>query len=366
MARGPEPVRTGHERAAHAGTARGPGRSPRRGGRPRRAAPARPGARGLPRRRDRARGRDPALRRVRADRGHRPGLVHPRPTPVVLARTAAVAAIGLAVFSASSPCHRTACGRPWGCSAPIRTRRGPRIRARDGEALVTAAGARSRPALTARVFCGAHLLGGAARSARGPRSGPSAGAGRHLYTVRSPSLRRNYNALLLGPAGLRNRGLLVRVLAHLGPRPAARLGRARCLACVLGTPPASWPSRGLPVVRVTAAAWRPRARPGGPSPSGRRAGGADGEPVAVVGGLRADGALRRPRWATPCAAGPGPSSRWDRGRAPRVAPPLPGFDLIHDGFNREWPSRPPLLRYFLEEDYSFAVYRPRQPQSGAP
>ena len=47
-------------------------------------------------------------------------------------------------------------------------------------------------------------------------------------------------------------------------------------------------------------------------------------------------------------------------------PPLSEFVLIHDGFNRAWTGRPALLRYFLEEDYSFAVYRPVLSLSAAP
>lgn len=41
------------------------------------------------------------------------------------------------------------------------------------------------------------------------------------------------------------------------------------------------------------------------------------------------------------------------------APPVPGFVLFHDFFNPSLADPPPLLKYFVEEDYSFAVYLPQ-------
>jgi hypothetical protein len=48
-------------------------------------------------------------------------------------------------------------------------------------------------------------------------------------------------------------------------------------------------------------------------------------------------------------------------------PPLRGFVLVHDSFNRDRARQPRLLRPFLQEDYSFAVYLPAAPPGdGAP
>jgi hypothetical protein len=46
-----------------------------------------------------------------------------------------------------------------------------------------------------------------------------------------------------------------------------------------------------------------------------------------------------------------------------AAPTLAGFVLLHDSFNPRW-HPPPVLGYFLEEDYSFAVYVPSPPSGG--
>ena len=298
------------------------------------------------------------------------------PTPLVLARTAAMAAIGLAVFAAVlalSPhgLRETLAGMvrayphtPW-ASPPGEGWWRPWVTARRS----TFYG----PLFVLALACGAHLL---ARRVE-VRSRPAFWAFALLLAASlyhgslTHHSRRNYNALLLAPLAF---GLVVFWFAssrtwghaHSG---AARLGRAACLACVLGSAVgffghlAAFPwflahGRSLESARAD---WRTV-----PFPAGA--------PVVLMGNLwplsedyarmellsaAALGDAMRRRPVPVLALGQRPEHHGS-------PPPLWGFDLIHDGFNRAWPLRPPLLRYFLEEDYSFAVYRPRPAPSGAP
>jgi hypothetical protein len=291
------------------------------------------------------------------------------PTTTALARTAAVAAIGLAVFAtvlALSPygLRETVAGilrayphTPW-ASPPGEGWWKPWVTARRS----TFQG----PLFLLAVLCGAHLLArrGGARSRPGFAAFALVLAACLYHGSLTHHSRRNYNALLLSPLAF---GLVVHWFAAskawAGLR-AARALRAACLACVLGTAIgflgylAAFPwflahARGLEPMR---AAWSTV-----PFPAGAR--------IVLMGNLwplsedyarmerlspAALGDVMRRRPVPMVALGQRPEHRGS-------PPPLPGFDLIYDGFNREWPLRPPLLRYFLEEDYSFAVYRPRLP-----
>ena len=288
-----------------------------------------------------------------------------------LSRTAGVAALGLAVFAgvlAVSPhgLRETLAGMarayphtPW--DAP------------PGEGWwkpwTTARRSTFYGALFALALaCGAHLL-----ARRGPaRSRPAfwGFALALLLCLYEGSLthhgRRNYNALLLSPLAF---GLVVSWFAASrtwAPNAAARVGRAACLACVFGTAIgflghlAAFPwflahGRGLEAAR---AEWRSV-----PVPPAAR--------VVVMGNLwplsedydRMEllspawlGEVMRRRPAPFVVLGQRPEHRG-------TPPPLSQFVLIHDGFNRAWSRRPPLLRFFLDEDYSFAVYR-RAPEPG--
>ena len=294
------------------------------------------------------------------------------PSRTVLARTAAVAAVGLAVFAALlalSPygLTETVAGilrayphTPW-ASPPGEGWWKPWLTARHS----TFYG----PLFALAFLCGARLL-----ARRGEvRSRPAFAAFAMVLAAclyhgsLTHHSRRNYNALLLGPLAF---GLVVSWFAASrswrGAR-GTRWLRAACLACVLGTATgflgylAAFPwflahGRGLEAMR---AAWRTV-----PFPAGAQ--------IVVMGNLWAlsedygrmerlspsalgDAMRRRP--VPVLALGQGPEHRG-------TPPPLTGFVLIHDSFNRDWPRRPPLLRYFLEEDYSFAVYRP-EPGPGA-
>jgi hypothetical protein len=296
------------------------------------------------------------------------------PTRTVLARTAAVAAIGLALFAAVlalSPhgLTETVAGMlrayphtPW-ASPPGEGWWKPWLTSRRS----TFYG----PLFVLAVSCGALLL-----ARRGEvRSRPAFVAFAMILAAclyhgsLTHHSRRNYNALLLSPLAF---GLVVSWFAASrswrGARGARGL-RAACLACVLGTATgflgylAAFPwflahGRGLEPMR---AAWRTV-----PFPAGAR--------IVLMGNLWAlsedYGRMER---LSPAALGdamrrrPVPvlalGQRPEHGGTP---PPLTGFVLIHDSFNRDWPGRPPLLRYFLEEDYSFAVYEPTPPAGGAP
>jgi hypothetical protein len=149
---------------------------------------------------------------------------------------------------------------------------------------------------------------------------------------------------------------------------AARVGRAACLACVAGTASgflghlAGLPwfvrhGRGLDEAR---AAWREVAFPAGAR-------------IVLMGNLwavsedygrmellspSALGEVMRRRPVPVLAFGQRPEHRG-------TPPPLAGFVLVRGFFNPEW-SPPPILRYFLEEDYSFAVYVPAGSRGDGP
>ena len=295
------------------------------------------------------------------------------PATAVLVKTAAVAGIGLAVFAAALAASPHGLGEtlsgmarafphtPWG-APPGEGWWRPWITARTS----TFYG----PLFAAAALCGAHLLvrRGGVRS----RAALGAFALALLACLYLGSLthhsRRNYNALVLSPLAF---GIVVFWYATSqggqGGR-GARFGRAACLACVMATGAgflgqlAAFPwllahGRGLQAART---AWSAV-----PFPAGA--------PVVLMGNLwplsedydrmqllspALLGDAMRHRPVPVLALGQRPEHRG-------APPPLTGFELIHDGFNREWTRRPPLLRYFLAEDYSFAVYRP-VPGAAAP
>ena len=292
-------------------------------------------------------------------------------TAVAVGRTAAVAAIGLAVFAAVlavSPhgLRETLAGMarayphtPW-AAPPGEGWWRPWVTARRS----TFYG----PLFVLALLCGAHLL---ARNP--PRSRPVfwACALALLACLYHGSLthhsRRNYNALLLSPLAF---GIVVYWFAASTTWAATRVkraGRVACLACVLLTATGflgtvvAFPwflahGRGLEAARAD---WRSV-----PFPPGARvvlmgnlwALSEDYDRMELLSPLALGDAMRR-RPMPVLALGQRPEHRG-------APPPLAGFDLIHDGFNREWTRRPPVLRWFLEEDYSFAVYRP-VPRAGA-
>jgi hypothetical protein len=290
------------------------------------------------------------------------------PTRTALLRTGAAAALGLAVFAAVlalSPhgLSETLLGMarafpytPW-AAPPGEGWWKPWITARRS----TFYG----PLLLLAAACGAHLLarGGGVRSRPAFTACGLALAACLYHGSLTHDSRRNYNALLLSP-------LLFAVVVYwfaasrswAGAR-WARLGRAACLACVLGTAAgflghlAALPwfvahGRGLDEAR---AAWRSV-----PFPAGARivlmgnlwAVSEDYGRMEVLSASALGDAMRR-RPVPVLALG-------QRAEHRGVPPPLPGFVLLRDAFNREW-RPPPVLRHFLEEDYSFAVYAPGPP-----
>ena len=296
------------------------------------------------------------------------------PTRATVARATAVAAIGLVVFAtvlALSPhgLAETVAGilrayphTPW-ASPPGEGWWKPWLTARRS----TFYG----PLLALALLCGAHLL-----ARRGPvRSRPAFWAfvlalAILLYhgSLTHHSLR-NYNALLLSPLVF-GRVVFWFAASRTGTSSRlARFGRAACLVCALGTAIgflgylAAFPwflahGRGLEAAR---AEWRTI-----PFPAGAR--------IVLMGNLwplsEDYGRMER---LSPAALGEAMRRRpvpvLVLGQRPEhrgTPPPLSEFVLIHDGFNRAWTGRPALLRYFLEEDYSFAVYRPVLSLSAAP
>jgi hypothetical protein len=293
------------------------------------------------------------------------------PAGVALARTAAAAAIGLVVFGAVlglSPhglsetlagMARAAPYTPW-TAPPGEEWWKPWVTARRS----TFYG----PLLVIAALCGAHLL---ARRG-GVRS-------RLLFVLFVLALmgclylgslthdsRRNYNALLMSP-------LLFAVVVHWFAASRAWIGalwtrpaRSVCLAFVLLTATgflghlAAFPwfvshGRGLDEAR---AEWRSV-----PFPNGAR--------IVLMGNLWAlSEDYGRMELLSPAALGeamrrrPVPVLALGQRPAYRgVPPPLSGFVLLRDSFNPRW-HPPPVLRYFLEEDYSFAVYVPAPPPGG--
>jgi len=295
------------------------------------------------------------------------------PTGGALARTVAVAAIGLGVFTAVLALS------PHGLSATLAgmARAYPHTpwAAPPGEEwwkpwLTARRSTFYGPLLIVALFCGAHLL---ARRG-GVRSRPlfalfvlALAFCLYLGSLTHHS-RRNYNVLLLSPIFF---ALVVYWFAAsrswTGAR-AARVGRAACLACVAGTASgflghlAGLPwfvrhGRGLDEAR---AAWREVAFPAGAR-------------IVLMGNLwavsedygrmellspSALGEVMRRRPVPVLAFGQRPEHRG-------TPPPLAGFVLVRGFFNPEW-SPPPILRYFLEEDYSFAVYVPAGSRGDGP
>jgi hypothetical protein len=294
-------------------------------------------------------------------------------TAVAAGRTAAVAAIGLGVFAAVlavSPhgLRETLAGMarayphtPW-AAPPGEGWWRPWVTARRS----TFYG----PLFVLAILCGAHLL---ARTP--PRSRPVfwACALALCACLYHGSLthhsRRNYNALLLAPLAF---GIVVywfAASAAWATTRIGRVGRVACLACAFLTAAgflghlAAFPwflahGRGLDTAR---AAWRSVVFP----PEARR---------VLMGNLWSlSEDYDRMELLSPAALGDAMRRRpvpflalGQRDEHRGSPPPLAGFDLVHDGFNREWTRRPPVLRLFLEEDYSFAVYRPAAPPDAAP
>jgi hypothetical protein len=293
------------------------------------------------------------------------------PARVALGRTAAVGAIALAIFAvvlALSPhgLSETLLGMarayphtPW-AAPPGEEWWKPWLTARRS----TFYG----PLLVVAVLCGAHLLAraGGARARLAFAAFALALAVCLYHGSLTHHSRRNYNALLLSPMLF---ALVVRWFAASRAwidmrwtRPA----RAACLACVLLTAAgflghlAAFPwfvarGRGLEEAR---AEWRSVPLPAG-------------APIVLMGNLwplsedygrlellsaTALGEAMRRRPVPVLALGQRPEHRG-------VPPPLAGFVLLRDAFNRRW-HPPPVLGYFLEEDYSFAVYVPSPPSGG--
>ena len=289
------------------------------------------------------------------------------PTRVALGRTAAAGAVALAVFAAVLALS------PYGLSQTLlgMARAFPHTpwTAPPGEEWW-------KPWLTARrstfygplfvlaALCGAHLLvraGGARARLAFALCVLALAACLYLGSLTHHS-RRNYNALLLSPLPF---AVVVYWFAASRSWAAGwtRLGRAACLACVLATAAgflghlAAFPwfvahGHGLDAAR---AEWRSV-----PLPPGAR--------IVLMGNLWAlSEDYDRMQLLSAAALGDAMRSRpvpvLALGQRPehRGAPPLlSGFALRHDFFNREW-SPPPVLGYFLEEDYSFAVYVPVPP-----
>jgi hypothetical protein len=218
------------------------------------------------------------------------------------------------------------------------------------------------PLLVIAVLCGAHLLAraGGARA----RLAFAAFALVLALCLYHGSLthhsRRNYNALVLSPILF---ALVVRWFAASRAWTGAfwtRPARAVCFACVLLTAAgflghlAAFPwflahGRGL---RQARAEWRSVPFPPGAA-------------IVLMGNLwplsedygrmellsaTALGEAMRRRPVPVLALG-------QRDEHRGVPPPLSGFVLLQDSFNPRW-HPPPVLGYFLEEDYSFAVYVP--------
>jgi hypothetical protein len=217
------------------------------------------------------------------------------------------------------------------------------------------------------ALCGAHLVaraGGARARLVFAFFALSLAAGLYYGSLTHHS-RRNYNALLLSPLLF---AIVVRWFAasRSWTRRWARLGRVACLVCILATAAgflghlAAFPwflarGHGLEAAR---AEWRSV-----PFPPGAR--------IVLMGNLwplsedydrmellspSALGDAMRRRPVPVLAVGQRPEHRG-------VPPPLSGFVLLHDFFNPQW-RPPPILGYFLEEDYSFAVYVPSSPPEG--
>jgi hypothetical protein len=294
------------------------------------------------------------------------GFSNREPTRTVLARTATVSAIALAVFAAVlalSPHGLTETLAGMARAYPHTPWANP-----PGEAWW-------RPWLTARrstfygplfalaILCGAHLL-----SRRGGARSRPAFAAFTLVLVAclyhgslTHDSRRNYNALLLSP--LVFAVVVAWFAASLSWTGArwTRPGRAACLAGVAATAIgflgylAAFPwflahGRGLGAAR---AAWGTVA-----FPSGAR--------IVLMGNLwPLSEEYGRMELLSPAALGDVLRRRpvpvvvlGQRAQHRGAPPPLPGFNLLFDSFNREWGRGPAPLRFFLEEDYSFAVYVP--------
>jgi len=294
------------------------------------------------------------------------------PTAAVLARTAAVAAIAAAVFAAvalPSPhgLAETLAGMarayphtPWS-APPGEGWWKPWVTARRG----TFYG----PLYALALLCGAHLLArrGGVRSRPAFAAFALALAACLYHGSLTHHSRRNYNALLLSPLAFAVVvGWFAASRSWIGSR-WTRLGRAACLACVLGTAAgflghvAGLPwfvahGRGLDEAR---AAWRSV-----PFPAGAR--------IVLMGNLwPLSEDYGRMELLSPAALGdvmrrrPVPVLALGQRREHHgTPPPLREFTLLHDSFDREWARRPRLLRPFLEEDYSFAVYLPAAPRGG--
>lgn len=294
--------------------------------------------------------------------------------PTAVARTAAVAAIGLAVFAAVLALS------PYGLTETLAgmARAFPQTpwTAPPGEEwwkpwLTARRSTFHGPLFALAVACGAHLL------AR--RGGPRSRLAFVIFTLvlaaclyygsLTHDSRRNYNALFLSPILF---ALVVYWFAAsrswTGAR-VARVGRVACLACVAGTaagflghlaglPWFAKHGRGLDEAR---AAWREV-----PFPAGAR--------IVLMGNLwalsedydrmellslAALGDVMRRRPVPVLVLG----QRHEHRGTP---PPLSGFVLLRGAFNPG--LRPPWpLNYFVEEDYSFAVYVPSAPRgAGVP
>jgi len=294
-------------------------------------------------------------------------------TAAALARTAAVAAIGLAMVAAVLALS------PYGLAETLAgmARAYPHTpwMAPPGEGwwkpwLTARCSTFYGPLFVLALACGAHLL--RRRGRVGSRFAFAAFVLALLVCVYLGSLThhslRNYNLLLLSPLAF---ALVVAWFAASRSWTGAsgtRWGRAACLGCVLATATgflgylACFPhflahSRGLEEAR---AAWRSV-----PFPAEQR--------IILMGNLwplsEDYGRMER---LSPAALGdvmrrrPVPVLALGQRREHRgTPPPLPGFVLLHDAFDHErtWDRGP--LRYFLEEDYSFAVYLPA-PGPGEP
>jgi hypothetical protein len=295
------------------------------------------------------------------------------PTGAALARTAAVGALGVLVFAAIlalSPhgLTETILGMarayphtPW-AAPPGEEWWKPWLTARRS----TFYG----PLLVIAALSGVHLLarGGGVRSRLAFAFFVLALAVCLYHGSLTHHSRRNYNALLLSP-------ILFAMVVHwfaasrgwIGARWTS-LGRAACLSCVLLTAAgflghlAAFPwfvarGHGLGEAR---AAWRAV-----PFPPGARivlmgnlwALSEDYDRMELLSAAALGEAMRR-RPVPVLALGQRPEHRG-------APPPLSGFVLLRGFFNPEW-SPPPVLRYFLEEDYSFAVYVPAASRGGRP
>lgn len=211
------------------------------------------------------------------------------------------------------------------------------------------------PLFLAGIACGVHLLVRNRARVGAPWlvALAAAGLGACLYhgSLTHRSLR-NYNALVLSPLAV---GLLVAWVARRPEGPRGRLEHAGALACLAAAATGfvgqaaflPWFLAHARTLDEARAEWR-RAAP----PQGR---------VSLVGNLWALTEDYDRLETTPATDLADPArthpvlligQRREHGGRP---PALPGFVLVRDFFNPAL-AEPGLHRYFVPEDYSFAVY----------